>query len=191
LKRQLGLPMDKKIILYAPTWRDSDDQGKTYSLKPPIHLDMWEKKLKDNYVLLFRTHHYTTRLLGVQFNDFVRDFSSYSVINDLFMVSDILISDYSSCITDFSILERPVICFAYDYETYAVRRGVNIDFRKEMPGGIQETEDEVIDRILHMNVEEECRKTREMLKNKFTYIGGHATEICVEKVFNIKKTVQS
>ena len=105
------------------------------------------------------------------------------------MVSDILISDYSSCITDFSILERPVICFAYDYETYAVQRGVNIDFRKEMPGGIQETEDEVIDRILTMNVEEECRKTREMLKNKFTYIGGHATEICVEKVFNIKKTV--
>ena len=85
----------------------------------------------------------------------------------------------------------PVICFAYDYDTYAVRRGVNIDFRTEMPGGIQTTEDEVIERILTMNVEEECQKTREMLKNKFTYIGGHATEICVEKVFKIKNTTHS
>lgn len=191
LKHQLGLPLDKKIILYAPTWRDSDDQGKTYSLKPPIHLEKWEEKLKSDYVLLFRTHHYTTQLLGVEFNAFVRDFSSYPTINDLFMVSDILISDYSSCITDFSILERPVICFAYDYDTYAVRRGVNIDFRTEMPGGIQTTEDEVIERILTMNVEEECQKTREMLKNKFTYIGGHATEICVEKVFKMKNTTHS
>jgi CDP-glycerol glycerophosphotransferase len=60
-----------------------------------------------------------------------------------------------------------------------------------MPGGIQTTEDEVIERILTMNVEEECQKTREMLKNKFTYIGGHATEICVEKVFKIKNTTHS
>jgi CDP-glycerol glycerophosphotransferase len=183
LKKKMGLPLDKKIILYAPTWRDSNDQGKTYSLKPPIHLDKWEERLKDEYVLLFRTHHYTTCLLGVQFNDFVRDYSFYPDINDLFMVSDLLISDYSSCITDYSILERPVICFAYDYDTYSKQRGVNIDFRKEMPGGIQSTEDEVLDRILTMDTEEECRKTREMLKDKFTYIGGHATEICVNAVF--------
>jgi len=183
LKQKLGLPSDKRIILYVPTWRDSNDQGKTYSLKPPIHMEKWEKYLKDNYVLLFRTHHYTTQLLGIQFNDFVRDFSSYPTINDLFMVSDMLISDYSSCITDFSILERPVICFGYDYDTYGKQRGLNIDFRTEMPSGVLYTEDEVLNHIQDMNYEEECSKTRDMVKNKFTYIGGHATEICVEKVF--------
>lgn len=183
LKQQLGLPLDKKIILYAPTWRDSDDQGKTYSLKPPIHLDKWEDRLGDHYILLFRTHHYTTRLLGVQFNDFVRDVSNYPSINDLFIVSDLLISDYSSCITDYSILERPVVCFAYDYDAYSKQRGINIDFRTEMPAGIQKTEDEVLDHILNMDEAEECRKTREMLKNRFTYIGGHATEICINAVF--------
>lgn len=183
LKQQLGLPLDKNIILYAPTWRDSDDYGKSYSLKPPIHLDKWERRLGSDYVLLFRTHHYTTKLLGVEFNDFVRDFSSYPAINDLFMVSDLLISDYSSCITDYSILERPIICFAYDYDTYSKTRGINIDFKKEMPGGVQKSEDEVLDRIITMDVNEECRKTREMIKNKFTYVGGHATEICVNAVF--------
>lgn len=183
LKKKLDLPLDKKIILYAPTWRDSDDQGKTYSLKPPIHLEKWEERLKDDYVLLFRTHHYTTKLLGVQFNDFVRDYSSYPTINDLFMVSDLLISDYSSCITDYSILERPIICFGYDYDTYSKQRGLNIDFQTAMPSGIQRTEEEVLEHILTMDVEKECQKTREMLKNKFTYIGGHATEICVNAVF--------
>lgn len=183
VKQQLGLPLDKKIILYAPTWRDSDDQGKTYSLKPPIHLDKWEERLGEHYILLFRTHHYTTRLLGVQFNDFVRDVSNYPSINDLFIVSDLLISDYSSCITDYSILERPVVCFAYDYDAYSKQRGINIDFRTEMPAGIQKTEDEVLDHILNMDEAEECRKTREMLKNRFTYIGGHATEICINAVF--------
>jgi CDP-glycerol glycerophosphotransferase len=183
LKKKLDLPLDKKIILYAPTWRDSDDQGKTYSLKPPIHLEKWEERLRDDYVLLFRTHHYTTKLLGVQFNDFVRDYSSYPTINDLFMVSDLLISDYSSCITDYSILERPIICFGYDYDTYSKQRGLNIDFQTAMPSGIQRTEEEVLEHILTMDVEKECQKTREMLKNKFTYIGGHATEICVNAVF--------
>ena len=186
-KKALGLPLDKKVILYAPTWRDSDDHGKTYSIKPPIQMDKWEANLKDEYVLLFRTHHYTTKLLGIEFNDFVRDYSSYPVINDLFVVSDILISDYSSCITDFSILERPIICFAYDYQTYAKRRHLNIDFEKEMPSGVLYTEDEVLNHIRQMDYEAECLKTRDMIKNKFTYIGGHATEICVEKMFGTKK----
>lgn len=186
LKRRMDLPLDKKIILYAPTWRDSVDHGKTYTLKPPIHLDKWEQALKDQYVLLFRAHHYTTQLLGVAFNDFVRDYSGYPTINDLFMVSDILISDYSSCITDFSILERPVISFAYDYDTYAKQRGLNIDFEKDMPHGIQRTEDEVLTLIKTMDVAAESQKTKKMLKDRFTYIGGRATEICVDAVFGRK-----
>jgi CDP-glycerol glycerophosphotransferase len=182
-RKALGLPLNKKVILYAPTWRDSDDYGKTYSLNPPIHINKWEKQLGEEYVMLFRVHHYTTQLLGIEFNDFARDFSSYPVINDLFIASDLLISDYSSCITDFSILERPVICFAYDYQSYAKRRRLNIDFEKEMPSGVMQTEDKVINHILSMDYQEECRKTRDMIKNKFTYIGGHATEICVDAVF--------
>lgn len=183
IKTELGLPLDKKILLYCPTWRDSDDHGQTYAITPPINIDKWEKLLGKDYILLFRTHHYTTKLLGIQFNNFVRDFSTYPRVNDLFKVSDILISDYSACITDFSILERPVICFAYDYEPYKESRGFNMDFNREMPSGVLKTEEEVINHILKMNYQEECQKTRDQLKNRYTYIGGHATEICVEALF--------
>lgn len=179
LKQKLGLPSNKKVILYAPTWRDSNDNGTTYAIKPPIDVKYWEKSLKDEYVLLLRTHAYTNSLLGIEFNDFIRDFSSYPSVNDLFKVSDILISDYSSCISDYCILERPIICFAYDYDEYREARGLNIDFEKEMPNGIKRTQEEIIGFIKSMDFKEECIKTRKF-KEKYTYIGGHATELCVK-----------
>lgn len=185
LKERMGLPLDKKIILYAPTWRDSTDNGKTFAIKPPINVDYWKERLGKDYIVLFRTHTYTNKLLGVVFNDVIRDYTSYPVVNDLFKVADILISDYSSCVTDYCILERPIICFAYDYEEYKEARGLNIDFKTEMPSGIKKTEKEVIDHILSMDYDEECKKTK-ALKDKYTYIGGHATEICVEKMFGTK-----
>ena len=182
LKKKLGLPLDKKILLYTPTWRDSTDMGKTYSIKPPINIDIWRKELQGEYILLMRTHAYTTKLLGIEFNNFVRDMTNYPDINDLFKVADVLISDYSSCIADYSILERPIICFAYDYDDYCKTRGLYIDLRKEMPSGIKRNENEVIDHIKNMNYRNECNKTREF-KEKYTNIGGHATELCVEYMF--------
>ena len=94
-----------------------------------------------------------------------------------------LISDYSACMADFSILERPIICFAYDLEEYKEKRGLYFNPEKDMPNGVQKTEDEVIELIKCMNYDEQCIKTRDMIKNVFTNIGGHATEICVEKMF--------
>ena len=185
IKNRIGLPLDKKIILYAPTWRDSTDHGATYSIKPPINTKYWEERLKDGYIVLFRTHGYTNKLLGVEFNDVIRDYSSYPSINDLLKVSDILISDYSATMTDYSILERPILCFAYDYEQYKNERGLYIDFEKDMPSGVLRTEDEVLSRIKKMNYQEECKKTREMIKEKITYYGGNATDKCLEKVFGL------
>lgn len=183
IKKKLGLPLDKKILMYAPTWRDSYDRGASYAIKPPMDLQKWKEKLKDDYVLLFRTHAYTTKLLGVEFDDFCLDYTSYPDINDLFKVADILISDYSACIADYSILERPVICFAYDYDDYKSTRGLYIDFDKEMPNGIFKTEDDVIEHIKTMDYALECSKTKKMIKDKYTYIGGSATKMCVQAMF--------
>ncbi|WP_101543414.1 CDP-glycerol glycerophosphotransferase family protein [Bacteroides cutis] len=183
LKKKMGLSLDKKIVMYAPTWRDSTDMGTTYEIKPPINVEYWEKELKENYILLLRTHAYTNKLLGIEFNDFILDFSSYPDINDIYKVSDILISDYSACIGDFSILERPIICFAYDLEIYRKKRGLYFDPGRDMPNGVQKDEHDVVELIKNMNYEEQSKKTRDMVKNVFTNIGGHATEACVHYMF--------
>jgi len=183
IKKKLKLPLDKKIILYAPTWRDSKDGGKTYAMKPPLDMAKFEEALKSEYIFIMRTHQYTNKLLGVEFNDFCRDFCSYPVVNDLLKVSDVLISDYSAIIADFSIFEKPIICFAYDYEEFKNTRGLYLDYERDMPSGILRTGDEVIKYILGMDFNEECKKTKVLLKEKLAKYGGNATKMCLDKLF--------
>lgn len=183
LKRKLGLPLDKKVILYAPTWRDSTNGGASYDLRPPMDINKWEKELSKDYVLLMRTHQYTNKLLGVEFNDFCRDFCSYPNVNELMKVSDMMISDYSAIIADYSILERPILCFAYDYEWFRDTRGLYLDYTKDMPSGILRTEEDVIKYIQTMDYETECQKTNKLLKQKLAKYGGNATMMCLDKLF--------
>ncbi|MBR0278041.1 MAG: CDP-glycerol glycerophosphotransferase family protein, partial [Clostridia bacterium] len=137
-------------------------------------------------ILLFRTHPYTSKLIGVNFDDFVRDYINYPDVNDLLKVSDILISDYSAVIFDYSILEKPIISFAYDYEEYGKERGFSIDIKKEMPGGICETENQVIDRIKNMDFNEEVKMVK-VFKNKYCKYGGSAIVDCVKTLFDFYK----
>ncbi len=181
IKERLGLS-GKKIILYAPTWRDSNDIGKTYSLRPPVTIEKWQENLGTEYIVLLRAHPYTTELLGVEFNDFVRDYSSYKTVNDLIKIADILISDYSAIIFDFAITEKPIFCFAYDYEDYAKNRGIALDLKKEFPGGIVSNEDDLLNRIKNIDYQKECKEVAKF-KNKYIEYGGNATEKCVEYVF--------
>ena len=122
-------------------------------------------------------------MLGLEFNDTLRDYSTYPNVNDLFKVADILISDYSASMADYAILERPILCFTYDYEQYKKERGLYVDYSTEMPRGILYTEDDVLNYIQTMNYTAECEKTRVMIKEKMIHLGGHATEMCLEKLF--------
>jgi CDP-glycerol glycerophosphotransferase len=180
-KRLLNIPVDKKVILYAPTWRDSTDNGKSYVIAPPLDVNFLQKELQDEYVLLFRTHSYTNKLMGIQFNDFVRDFSAYPEINHLLIIADILISDYSATIFDYAILEKPIICFGYDYYQYANDRGFYIDLEQELPSGVVKTQEEILNKIKNMDYQSECQKTLKF-KNKYIQIGGNAAEMCVQKL---------
>ena len=182
LRKQFGVPENKRVILYAPTWRESTDGGKTCNLKPPINLEKWEKELGDNYVLIIRAHVNTRQILGIHFNDFVRDGSDYPVVNDLLMVADYLISDYSSIIMDYCILGRPIVCFGYDFEDYnKARGGFYFDLDKEIPSGICHTEDEVLSYILNADYDLESQKAK-AFRDRHIEVGGHATEICTEKL---------
>lgn len=182
LRKQLGIPDNKKVILYAPTWRESNDGGRSYEIKPSINFAQWREHLGDEYIVLFRAHHQTTKVLGVKFNDFVRDYSSYPAVNDLMIASDILITDYSAIAFDYSILCKPIFCYAYDYDTYLAERGTYFDIDDKYPNKSCRTEDELLERIKRINYAEECRNT-ERFRNEFIQYGKNATEICVKSLF--------
>lgn len=178
-RKELNIPADKKVILYAPTWRDSSDGGKSYQISPPIDIDYWQRLLGDEYVMLFRMHHLTTEMMGITFNDFVRDLSDYPEINKLMIVADILISDYSATIFDYSILERPIISFAYDYEEYSQNRGFYENLRDVVCGNVFKTQEDVISHIKNMDNKKEIKKAAS-IKNRYIDTDGQATEACID-----------
>ena len=182
MRKKLNLPKDKTVILYAPTWRESTDGGKTYAIKPPIHFDEWKKKLGDPYIVLFRAHHQTTKVLGVQYDEFVRDASEYPAVNDLMIASDMLITDYSAIAFDYAVLCKPMFIYAYDYETYLAERGTYFDIDDRYPNKSCRTEDELLKRIKGINYETECANTKRF-RDEFIQYGIGATEACVKAEF--------
>lgn len=182
LRKKLGLPEDKKVILYAPTWRESTDGGKSYEIKPPIHFDVWKRELGDEYIVLFRAHHQTTKVLGVQYDEFVRDASDYPAVNDLMIASDMLITDYSAIAFDYAVLCKPLFIYAYDYETYLAERGTYFDIDDRYPNKSCRTEEELLSRIKGIDYETECANTKRF-RNEFIQYGIGATEACVKAEF--------
>lgn len=181
-REKLQIPNGKKVILYAPTWRDSVDGGKSYAIKPPIDFALWKEKLGDEYVLLFRAHHITTKVLNVQFDDFIRDASNYPDVNELMIAADLLITDYSAIAFDYSILCKPIFCFAYDYETYLAERGTYFDIDEKYPNPSCRDEKELLTRIAEMDYAHECDNTRKF-RDTFVQYHNDATVACVEKLF--------
>lgn len=184
IRDNLDIPASKKVILYAPTWRDSQDGGQHYSLVPPIDWEKWADALRNDYVVLVRTHPNTTERMNVKFGECIRDFSNYPDINDLLLVADFLISDYSSTIMDYCILDRPIICFGYDYEEYNKNRGFYFDLKESLPSGVKETEDEVLDYILNSDYNLECEKTK-AFHQAHIEAGGNATVSCVNRLLGL------
>jgi len=184
-KKLFNVPEEKKVILYAPTWRETTDGGKTYQLAPPIDWKKWKEKLGDKYVVFLRTHPYTTRLMNVEFNDFVMNYTEYPEVNHLLIAADILISDYSCIQLDYSILGRPQICYGYDFDEYSAERGFYFDMEKTMPNGVMRDENDVINHLLTMDYAEDCLKSVQFKKDHMEYGGNAATE-CINRVFGAK-----
>lgn len=180
-RKKLGLPENKKVILYAPTFREFDrDKHLNITLAPPIDFAKWEASLGGEYLVLFRAHYEVARILNVSgVSDFVHDVSDYPRLNDLILASDLLISDYSSIFFDYAIQEKPMLCFAYDYEKYRDTRGMYFDLRTEIPGGIVTTEQELLNALTSLDYSENIAETVRF-RDKFIDTYGDASHRTVE-----------
>ncbi len=183
IKKKKQIPQDKKIILYAPTWRDSQDGGSTFSISPPIEIEKWVRKLSSNYILYFRSHIITDTVGGIEYSDFWRDGNIENDVNELLLIADVLITDYSAIAFDYSILERPIFCFAYDYKEYMKSRETYFDMDDLYPNKHFDTEDQLLDALTNINFEEEKLKTKRF-KEMFMPYCGDATKKCVEYLFS-------
>jgi Putative glycosyl/glycerophosphate transferases involved in teichoic acid biosynthesis TagF/TagB/EpsJ/RodC len=178
IKKNLNIPLNKKVILYAPTWR-----AKNY-FKMELDLPRLKKALGNDYVLIVKFHHFVASSVHLDvenMEDFVYNESAFDDIRDLYLISDILITDYSSVMFDFSLLDRPILLFTYDLENYRDNlRGMYFDIVTESPGPLCMTNDELIHELTSIDHFTENYGDRlEAFRSRFnTYDHGNACEQC-------------
>jgi CDP-glycerol glycerophosphotransferase len=134
LKDKYGIPKDKKIVLYAPTWRDDQSIGKgKYIFNPHINFDYLKRELSDEYVFIIKYHYLiASKIDWTRFSGFIYDLNVD--IQELYLIADMLMTDYSSVMFDYSVLKRPMLFYTYDLDQYYDSRGFYFDFKEEAPG---------------------------------------------------------
>lgn len=185
VRRTLGLPAGRKVILYAPTWREMD------RFDMILDLDEMRRSLSDEYVLLVRLHHFVAEFYKVpEDGKFIFDAGGIEKIEDLFAITDVLITDYSSVMFDFALTDKPMIFFAYDLDEYTKEdRGSYFRIEDEAPGTLARTTGEVIDAVKTSGVQNNAESSRvASFREKYlTYENADSCSKVFEEVF-VRKT---
>ncbi|MFZ7133046.1 MAG: CDP-glycerol glycerophosphotransferase family protein [Eubacteriales bacterium] len=167
-----------KVLLYAPTFRG---RGKDKYIEIPFDIKKLKKALYPEYLLIIKGHphagfedviHYDPEFSTLIWNQFS--------LNALFTVSDILITDYSSGIFEFSLLNKPMIFYAYDLEEYKSKNAFYMEYESFVPGPIATTQEELLE-ILHKQTYKEY-DIQGFAKNNFDYMDGKSTQRFIQEI---------
>ncbi|WNS78286.1 CDP-glycerol glycerophosphotransferase family protein [Domibacillus sp. DTU_2020_1001157_1_SI_ALB_TIR_016] len=188
LSAAYGIPRHKKVILYAPTWRDNQFYAKgRYRFDLQLNLDLMKEQLGEEFVILTRLHYLVSENLDLTpYKDFAYDVSHHEDIRELYVMADILLTDYSSVFFDYGNLKRPMLFYVYDIDQYRDHlRGFYFDFEQEAPGPLVKTTEEVIQAIRKIKENGFQPSTKlDSFYEKFCYLEeGNSTRKVVEQIF--------
>lgn len=181
IREELKIDPSKRVILYAPTFREYS-RSSTNEITQEMHIDLtrWDREMGDKYILLVRVHYEVAKLLDFTAHRSVINVSDYPHLNDLLIISDAMVSDYSSIFIDYSILHRPMLCFAYDIDEYTRKRGMYLDIKKELPCNLVFSEDDLYGEIgrVFQQYNCYCNKTAQFQKKYVTACGNASKTTC-------------
>lgn len=182
LREIYNIDKDKKIILYAPTFRNYNRTLNGVELNSPININKWKKVLGNEYVIFIRAHYEVIDIMNINFdNKFIFNMSNYPNLSELMLVSDMLITDYSSIMFDYSILEKPIYLFTYDYKKYKEERGMYFSIKNNLPIPSIDNEDKLLKKIIDSN--DQIISHVVEVKKKFVQHYGNATTKIVDALY--------
>lgn len=180
LRRRYGIPEGKRVVLYAPTFRGSS----ITKARSPNDVDFpaLRHDLGDDHVVLLREHPFVARRASgdPELSGFVIDVSDHPDVNELMLVSDVLVTDYSSVIFEFALLGRPMVFFAPDHAAYEAERGFYVDYAAYVPGPVVTTTAALRDELRAANPD--VARVRRFAAESFDVADGHASRRFVEEV---------
>ncbi|WP_345579986.1 CDP-glycerol glycerophosphotransferase family protein [Nonomuraea rosea] len=144
IRERLGLVEGKRVVLYAPTWRDYDRKNAMVKLD----LAKTREALGADHEILVRAHPMQA-MPAVP--DIAHDVTTYPDMADLLLVADVLVTDYSSVMFDFAATGKPIVFYGYDLAKYSSKRGLYIDLPELAPGPLLSTSAEVVDALMSID----------------------------------------
>ena len=171
----------RKLVLYAPTFRDDPERDK--ELLTHFDFARFEKECGEEYCLAVRLH---PQIRGGKVPDYVIDLTTYPNVRELLRMTDVLIADYSSIAVEYALLGRPILLYAFDKEWYLGKdRGFYFDYEKTAPGPICETMEAL---IRHLKEEDwDLSKVREFAALHNDHFDAESTKRVVDRFIDMKK----
>lgn len=179
IRKKLNIKSSQVVILYAPTFREFQ-KSKSLSIVDVgrKYIDELIGKLPTNYIVLYRAHYAVDKLEGKAPDNRIINVSDYPELNDLIIGSDMLLTDYSSVMFDYSITGKPIVIFSYDFLEYSKRRGMYFDVEHKLS---YSRDVEGIYRLIMDRNKTPLNNTKKFL-NEYVNYGGNATEKLVDYI---------
>ncbi|MEU2611890.1 bifunctional glycosyltransferase family 2 protein/CDP-glycerol:glycerophosphate glycerophosphotransferase [Micromonospora sp. NPDC007271] len=181
-RAELGIGPDETVVLYAPTHREH-----LPGWRPPFDPDRMRDVLGPSGRVLMRSHYFhdrDRRLRGPS-GGAVLDVSDHDRVEDLYLAADVLVTDYSSAMFDYAVLDRPIVVYAPDWDAYRVTRGVYFDLIAEPPGAVALDFPALLDVFRSGALRsEQAERARQRFRARFCALDdGHAAERVIRRVF--------
>ncbi|MDR2929313.1 MAG: CDP-glycerol glycerophosphotransferase family protein [Propionibacteriaceae bacterium] len=186
LRERIPRLRDRRIILFAPTFRGIDKRHAKYPADF-VDLERLGDSLNDTDLLVIKMHPFVTAATRIpgRHRDKMIDLSSYPEFNHLLLLADVLVTDYSSAVFDYALLDRPVVFHAPDLANYILERGFYYDFRQYCYGPVTTDTDELIAALSTTTVDHE--RLAEFCQRFLNRCDGHATERFMRQIFGVEK----
>lgn len=179
LYEQFPMCKGKKVILFAPTYRGKNRKDAHYPYEL-IDFERLYQQCGEEFVVLFKMHPWVSMPVPIDplYADKFLDVGTYPNINDLFYITDLLITDYSSNIFEYSLMRKPMLFFAFDKIQYSFSRGFHREYELSAPGKVCYTFDELLNAIANQDFDYE--KVEEYVTHHFDYIDSHASDRVID-----------
>ena len=172
--------LGRKIIMFAPTYR-GNTQKEAYYPYDKINMNLVKELCEHEYAFIFKMHPFITEKIEIpkENNKYIKDLSNYGDINEMFYVTDVLITDFSSNIYEFALQRKPMIFYAFDKDFYQLTRGVHRTL-EQAPGVVCERFEEVIEVI--KNNKYDMNKLNDFLNESFNDHKRLSSDIAIDKI---------
>ncbi len=186
IKKKIGIPLDKKVILYTPTYRDNlyINKGR-YIQDIFIDMDKLKKAVGEDVVMILKSHYLVKEINYKYSKENIIDLSLYDDITDLYLISDLLITDYSSTFFDYIYLNKPIVFYQYDQKEYEEDiRGFYIPINDLE--NVVKSESQLYDIISKLNIKEKYDYKNFLLKYDIIDYLENSSEFIIKEVIERK-----